>query len=341
MRVFVTGGTGFVGSHAVEALVAAGHEVRLLARDKAKVEAVLGPRGLDPGALDVVYGDMLDAASVAAGLDGCDAAIHAAASVAVTGSDNERLVAINVDGAHHVVGQAVERGLDPVVYVSTTAVFVPPTQPVITVDSPLASPRNPYGRSKVEAERFARGLQEQGKPVTIVYPGGVFGPDQPTLDAAMEGVKGAIEQAWPMTKGGVTIVDVRDLGQIIARTIAAGQGPRRFMAGGRYLSWPEFADLTDRLTGVRCRRMVVPGPVLLGIGWALDQAKKVKRFDYPLTLDAAEFMVRMVPTDDQPTLDALGMTYRPIDETVADALRWLAATGQLRPKAAGRLAPTH
>ena len=62
-------------------------------------------------------------------------------------------------------------------------------------------------------------------------------------------------------------------------------------------------------------------------------------FDYPLTLDAAEFMVRMVPTDDEPTLRALGMTLRPVRDSLEDAMRWMAATGHLSAEAAGRLAP--
>ena len=339
MKVLLTGGTGFVGSHAVPEILAAGHEVRLLVRSPERAERILAARSVDPGAVEMVEGDMLDEAAVGAALDGCDGAVHAAASVAVTGADNERLVAINVDGTRNVVGGAVARGLDPVVYVSTTAVFVPPSQPVISVDSPLASPRNPYGRSKVEAERIVRGLQDEGAPVTVVYPGGVLGPDQPNLDAAVEGVAGALEKGWPMTKGGLTIVDVRDLGRIIAASLVAGQGPRRLMAGGRYLSWARFADLCDDLTGRPCRRIVMPGPLLVGLGKVLDRAKQVRPFEYPLTADAAEFMVKMVPTEDGPTLAALGVDYRPTRQTVEDTLRWLAAEGHLSARTAGRLAP--
>ena len=85
MRVLVTGGTGFIGSHATAALLAAGHEVRLLARDPSKVDRVLGPRGIEPG--EVVPGDMGDAASVWRALKGCDAVLHAAAAVGVASGD--------------------------------------------------------------------------------------------------------------------------------------------------------------------------------------------------------------------------------------------------------------
>jgi nucleoside-diphosphate-sugar epimerase len=338
MRVFVTGASGFVGSYTVAALLAAGHTPRALVRDPDKAARVLAAVGVDAGRVDLVVGDMLDEAVVGKALDGCEAAIHAAASVGVTGGAGD-LVEINVGGTRNVVGGAVQRGLDPVVHVSTVAVFVPPRDPVITVDGPLASPRTGYGRSKVAAERYVRGLQDEGAPVTIVYPGGVFGPCQPVLDSLMEGLASALGKVWPLPPGGVSVIDVRDLGEALARAVAPGRGPRRWLLGGHYLTWHEYADLCDALTGVRCRRMRVPGAALLAMGALLDAAKRVRDFHYPLTRDAAEFMTRLVPTDDRPALDALGLRLRPVEETVSDGLRWLAEAGHLDPRRAGRLVP--
>lgn len=163
------------------------------------------------------------------------------------------------------------------------------------------------------------------------------GPNQPTLDALMEGLAAALGKIWPLPGGGVSVIDVRDLGEALARSVEARQGPSRWVLGGHYLTWPEYADLCDRLTGVKCRRVPVPSRLMLTLGSALDAAKRVRRFDYPLTRDAAEFMVTLVPTDDRPILDALDLTLRPVEETVADGLRWLAETGHLKPRRAGRL----
>ena len=334
----LTGGTGFVGSHTVRHLLAHGHAVRLLVRDADKADRVLRTVGVDPASVEVVIGDMGDAGAVAKLLDGADAVIHAAAAIGVTGRRAD-LVAQNVHGMENVVGAAVEQGLDPIIHVSTVAAFVPPDGPVITPDSALASPRTEYGRSKVAAERCARRLQDGGAPVTIVYPGGVVGPHQPTLDAMMEGLAGALGTVWPMPKGGAAVIHVEDLAEALARMVEPGHGPRRFMLGGDYLTWTELADLCDELTGVRCRRLVVPGWLLVGLGAALDAAKRVRSFDYPLTRDAAEVMVSMVPTDDRATEEALHLERRPARASIEEALRSLVADGHLAPERAGRLAP--
>lgn len=338
MRVALTGGTGFVGSYTTERLLAHGHRPQLLVRDPAKAARVLSMRSVDLAAVDLVVGDMGDPTAVAALLDGAEAVIHAAAAIGITGPRSD-LVTQNVQGVEHVVGTAVARGLDPVVHVSTVAVFVPPHGPVITTDAPLASPRTGYGRSKVAAEHYVRTLQAQGAPVTIVYPGGVVGPGQPTLDSMMEGLAGALSSAWPMPSGGVALVHVEDLAEALARMVVPGRGPRRLLLGGTYLRWPELADLCDELTGVPCRRMVIPGWAMLALGQVLDAAKRVRPFDYPLTRDAAEMMVTMVPTDDDATLDELDLELRPVRASVEEALRCLAADGHLAPARAGRLAP--
>jgi nucleoside-diphosphate-sugar epimerase len=341
MRVMVTGASGFVGSYTVAALLAAGHQPRALVRDPGKATKVLATIGVPADAVEFVPGDMLDPAAVDQALDGCHAAIHAAAAIGITGGSTGGkggLIETNVTGTRNVVGSAVARGLDPVVHVSTVGVFVPPGAPAITSDSPLADPRTDYGRSKLAAERHVRGLQDEGAPITIIYPGGVCGPHQPVLDALNEGLAAGLGQAWPMPKGGSSVLDVRDLSEALSRSIVTGQGPRRWLLGGHYVTWPQLADLCDELTGVKCRRLMVPGWVMLGLGSLLDTAKRIKNFDFPLTRDAAEMMITLVPTDDRPLLDALDLTLRPIEETLTDALRWLAAAGHLDPDKAGLLA---
>ena len=339
MKVLLTGATGFVGSFTVPALLEAGHEVVALVRNPEKAAATLARRSVDPGAVELRVGDILDRSSIEAAVDGCEAAIHAAAAIGITSGGAVSVVDQNVGGTANVVGAALAAGCDPVVHISSVAVFVPPDGPIITTESRLASPRNEYGRSKVEADKAVRARQDDGAPVVIVYPGGVLGPDQPNLDATLEGIAGARRQGWPQTPGGVCLIDVRDLAQILTNALVPALGPRRLMAGGRFFTWPELGDLIDEILGVKARRVPFPAPVLYGVGSLLDLIRKVRPVGYPLTRDAAEIMVTMVPTDDGPSLESVGVTLRPVEETLTDALRWLAEAGHLSTEHAGRLAP--
>ena len=79
MLVCVTGGTGFLGAHTVSAVVRAGHRVRLLVRDPARIEPALGPLGVESGAVDVVVGDVTHEPAVALATRGADAVLHLAA----------------------------------------------------------------------------------------------------------------------------------------------------------------------------------------------------------------------------------------------------------------------
>lgn len=329
MRVLLTGATGFVGSHAVPALLARGHDVRLLVRDESRAAGTLARHGVAADAVEVTRGDVLDRSSVERAVAGCGAVVHAAAAIGVTGPGGASTHDQNVGGTRHVVEAALAAGCDPVVHVSSIAVFVPPVEPVITAASPLASPRNAYGRSKVEAERWVRARQAAGDPVSIVYPGGVIGPDQPRLDTTHEGIVGARRYGWPMAPGGVSLLDVRDLAAALAAAVVPGRGPRRLVLGGAFLTWPELGDLTDEVCGVRARRVPLPKPVLVGAGTVLDAVRRVVPLDYPLTRDAAEIMATMVPTDDEPALRELGVRPRPVRESVTDALRWLVEAGHL------------
>jgi nucleoside-diphosphate-sugar epimerase len=332
--VLVTGGTGFVGSHVVEALAAAGHQARLLARDRSRVDCMAKTRGV--AVQDVVLGDMTDSATVETALAGCDAVVHAAAAVEI--GLGEAVFAANMAGTHNVLGGAARLGLDPIVNVSSVAIMFPPPGPRFTVDDPLVNLDTHYGRSKAEGERFARRLQSEGAPVVGVYPVGVYGPDDPGPGPSLKGLRDRIRYGWFMTTGGVGALDVRDLAGLIARTLEPGRGPRRYMAGGHFLPWADEADLCEAITGRKVRRLPAAPRVVEAIGHVVDFVKRMApSFDYPLTHEASLFVTRFVPCDSSQTERELGVEFRPIEVTLEDSIRWLLDAGELAPKFAPRL----
>src|SRR5688572_28382870 len=135
MRILVTGGTGFVGSHAVAALLRAGHDVRLLVRDPRRIEAALAPLGAGP--VEHRVGDVLDARSVAAAMDGVDAVLHAAAVYSAKRWDARSVRRTNVRATEIVLEAAAAARLDPVVHVSSYVAQLPSRGATIVPGGPL------------------------------------------------------------------------------------------------------------------------------------------------------------------------------------------------------------
>ena len=221
MRVLVTGGTGFVGSHSVAALITAGHDVRLLVRSPDRISPALEPLGVT-AAVDHTVGDITDPDSVKRALRGCEAVLHAAAVYDLDARARPAIARTNVAGAETVLQAAVEAGCDPVVHVSSTAALLR-RGVTATPDSPLSTTRGVYIQSKVASEAVARSLQDHGAPVVIVQPGGVLGPHDPHRGVQNRRIRDILRGRYPVwPSGGYHVVDVRDVARVHAAVIAPG-----------------------------------------------------------------------------------------------------------------------
>ena len=336
MRVLVTGATGFAGSHTAVALAEAGHDVRVLVRDPAKVRAVFAPHGFEPA--DVVVGDMTDADAVETALTGCDAVVHAAALVDLRRSAARLVERSNVRGVELVVGGAARRGLPRIVHVSSLAIFFAPGGPPLAPERPIVAGTTAYGRSKATAEVFVRRLQEQGAPIRISYPAGILGPHDPGPSALVAGMISLMRDLWVITSSGVQIVDVRDLAQLHLTLLELDDGMHRYAAATEMLSWPRVHQRCGDLTGVSGRAVRVPGPVLRAAGTVGDAVKRVRDFDFPLTRDSMEVTTRWPGADTERTTRELGVTFRDPADTYRDALTWMYHAGHLTAAHVGRLA---
>ena len=253
MRVLVTGGTGFVGFHTVKALHEAGHEVRLLVRSPDKMRRVMAPFGLDT--LEHVKGDIADEKSVMRALRDCDAVVHSAAAVNVRATDALETIRTNRRGTELVIGGAVEQGIDRIVQVSSSTALFNPGLKKVDENSPLGTQGVGYGRSKIEADLYVRGLQQNGACIYTTYPGSIMGPDDPGLSEAMAGLMTLLDVIYIVTTSVTQIVDVRDLAEAHVRLIERGGPPARYMMGGQYFTWAEMADMLEDLVGARLRRV--------------------------------------------------------------------------------------
>lgn len=335
MKVLVTGGTGFVGALITADLVDGGHDVRLLVRRPEQVHISLAPYGVAVD--DVVAGDVLDEAAVRRALEGCDAVVHAAAVFSLDPRRAEEVLRTNERAAELVLAGAVERGLDPVVHISSTVALT--RRGGSGPDLPLGDLPHPYAQSKIASEKVARRLQDEGAPVVTVYPGGVLGPNDPYRGDQSERLRWLLlgrMMIWP--RGGSHMVDVRTVSDVVRAVLGDGAGPRRYVVPGYHATGELLFSTLAEVTGRRFPHVILPAWAVLPPTRALEalQRRLPERLHLPTEVEGVELTLRDTRVDDTPARAELGVEPLPFDQTVRDTVVWLVESGRLPAKYAGK-----
>ncbi|WP_434445362.1 NAD-dependent epimerase/dehydratase family protein [Lentzea sp. E54] len=304
----MTGGTGFVGSHSVAAFVAAGHRVRLLARNPGDVAEVLRSLGVDHAAVEVVAGDATDAGRVAELVRGADAVLHAAAVYSFDRRRRQEMRRINVIATETVLGAARRAGVGRIVHVSS---FVALGGSMLDENSPVATSSEAYAASKAAAEAVARNYD-----AVISYPPALLGPHDPRLGdqtARLRATLRGLMPIWPT--GGFPLGDVRDTAATHARLLTGGA--LRCFGPGRFVSTREYLRTLREVTGRRLPAVFLPAAALAPVGLVADALQRVWPWPIPVqggAIRTCRNAQRFVSSDQA----------RPLAETMADTVRWLA-----------------
>lgn len=338
MFVVVTGGTGFVGSHAVAALIGAGHRVRVMARSPSGVDRALAPLGV--GDVETVSGDLADAAGVERALDGCDAVVHAASVFSFDARRAGEMRELNARGTEIVLDAAHRLGLDPIVFVSSELGFLPPSDgAVLTAESPVGESAWPYCRSKADSELIARRYQTLGAPVVSLIPAALWGPDDPHLGEGATMAANILRNRYPVVmRGGMHIADVRDVAAVVAAVMDPGRGPRRYMVSGEYITLPDLIRTLGELSGRRIRFATFPRWFLGAFGRGADVVQRRLKTQLPWQGEGIWVMNCRARCDDSKTRSELGLEPTPLRATLADTVRWLVGAGHISAAQAGLLA---
>ncbi len=326
MRVFLTGATGFIGGRIAQQLRERGDEVRVLARDPAKGGA-LAARGCE-----VIAGSLADEAAIATGLEGCDAAIHAAAiyKVGIPESARPEMHEANVRGAERVLEAALAAGTPKVIHVSTVAAFGNTHGEVVdeSYEHPGTSFTSYYEETKWQAHRIARRLiAERGLPCTIVQPGGVYGPgDHSELAHLTREVLAGRMPLVPFPGFGTVIAHVDDVAAGILLALDEGATGESYVIGGAVTDNLELTRTIARLAGKRPPRGGLPTPLIKAavpfgrlVGPLLGFPPNLREL-----IDSADGVTFWASTEKAKR--ELGYAPRDLETTIADTLR---ATGKL------------
>ncbi|GAB3159569.1 SDR family NAD(P)-dependent oxidoreductase [Amycolatopsis stemonae] len=331
MLVAVTGGTGFLGAHTVQALLRHGHRVRLLARRPDRVAAALGPLGVAPDAVDVVAGDVTDPAAAARLVSGVDGLLHAAGVYTFDPRRRAELRRVNEHGTEVVLAAARDAGTGRIVHVSTVGTLYPAATASIGPDSPPGASREPYLASKTAAERIARRYG-----AVLTRPPGLLGPHDPHLgdqNARLRDLLRGLMPLWPA--GGLPLGDVRDNAELHARLFdgPAAPGPG-FFGPGTFVSTRDYLATVRAVTGRRLPAAFLPARALTFAGRAADVLQRCWPGRLPVQYGAIHVCAVAVPV--AAGVPDAGVPARPLADTVADTVRWLAETGRLPASRARR-----
>lgn len=257
MRVFLTGGTGLIGSHVAAELRTHGHEVVALHRRAASTKQ------LYEIGCELVEGDVRDEAnSLSPLLEGCSHVVHGAALV-YAGGRWPKIREINVDGTRNVLTAARLSGVEHVVHMSSVAVYGSVDGPVTEstpIDTPL-TPKDLYARSKREAEEVARGIEEQhGLPVTVLRPSAVYGERDRLLAPVLANILRL--PVVPILGPGANALPVVYAGNVAAGTriaLEAARGRETFDLGMDYpITQRELFELIAAGMGRKVRIVSIP-----------------------------------------------------------------------------------
>jgi len=174
----------------------------------------------------------------------------------------------------------------------------------------------------------ARRYQDQGAPVVITYPGAVIGPDDPYLGDTNRSIAGFVNGGITM-RGGLPLVDVRDVAKVHAAVMEPGQGPRRYMITGHYITAKDLTAMLHEITGRHGQIVAMPAGAALAVGRVADLVQHMVPGRLPFNYEAAWIIALHPHCDGSRTIGELGITPRDLRVTVEDTVRWLADHGHI------------
>ncbi|WP_230467142.1 NAD-dependent epimerase/dehydratase family protein [Lujinxingia vulgaris] len=262
MRVFLTGGTGFVGSHVAEVLQDAGHEVVALVRESSDV------RHLSALGVEQVVGSMGAPEALLEVLKGCEVVIHVAGMT--TGKSPQELFEVNGAGSGKLAQVAAEAGVGRFIYVSSTAAQGPGQGREPRPRGLRPEPVSHYGRSKLMGEGAVLAVREQ-MGVTILRPPPVYGPRDRDMFQVFQLAKFGVGPVLGDGSRWLSVIHVHDVARAALRCLE-DEGTANIYTvddGGRY-TWRDLTRIVGEAVGRRPVHLPIP-QVLFGAAAVLSE----------------------------------------------------------------------
>jgi dihydroflavonol-4-reductase len=321
MKAFVTGATGFVGSHVARALADQGAELRLLVRPTsptANLEGIAGER---------VTGDLRQPDSLRKAMAGCEAVFHVAADYRLWARDPEEMYRSNVEGTRNIIQLAQQCGVRRVVYTSSVATVG------FTSNGHLADENSPvaladmighYKRSKFRAEQLALEAGRGGADVVLVNPTTPVGERdiKPTPTGRI--IVDFLRRKFPAyVDTGLNLVDVAEVARGHIAALQRGKSGQRYILGGENLTLKQILDKLAAITGLPSPKVKLPYAVAMATG-VVDTAFTglLLRREPRVTVDAVRMGRKKMFVSSAKAEQELGWRIVPVENALRRAVAW-------------------
>ena len=264
MKIFVSGATGFIGSHLALRLAEQGHAVHAMNRTGYKAGAVHHPN------IQFFQGDILDQVSLEAAMAGCEQVYHLAAFAKAWDKNPAVIYRQNIQGALCVIKAASKVGASRIVLTSTAGTLGPSGAGEVDETAAPARYFTDYESSKAIMEQMAQAFAQSGLHVVLVNPTRVYGPGVMSESNAVTKMMASYRRGkWRIIPGNGKSVGnyafVEDVVEGHLLAMEKGRPGERYILGGENASYNEFFALLAELTGERYAMLKLPVPIMLGV----------------------------------------------------------------------------
>ncbi|HYK49048.1 MAG TPA: hopanoid-associated sugar epimerase [Terriglobales bacterium] len=326
MLAFITGATGFVGSHVARILAEQGADLRLLVRSSSDL------RNIQDLNAERMTGDLRDPASLKKAMAGCEVVFHVAADYRLWVRDPDEMYRSNVEGTRAILEAARETGVRRVIYTSSVATMgftsnghlADETSPVS-----LANMIGPYKRSKFMAEQVAIEAGRSGMDVVVVNPTTPVGERdiKPTPTGRI--VVDFLKRKFPAyVDTGLNLVDVTECARGHVAALEKGRSGERYILGGENLTLKQILDKLAAITGLPSPRIRVPYVMALATG-VVDEfvTGHIRKREPRATIDALRMGRKKMFVSSGKAERELGWKTVPVDDALGRAVEWFQANG--------------
>lgn len=335
MKIFVTGATGFLGSHVARALAADGAELRLLVR------ASSDPRNIADLNAERAVGDLRDPASIEKAVSGCEVVFHVAADYRLWVRDPQEMYRSNVEGTRALLEAARKLGARRVVYTSSVATMgfgsnghagghfsdrrlTDEASPVA-----IANMIGHYKRSKFMAERVAVEAAQSGLDVVMVNPTTPIGERDVKPTPTGRIVLDFLKRKFPAyVETGLNLVDATECARGHIQALEKGKSGERYILGGENLTLKQILDKLGTIAGLKSPTVKLPYVFALATG-VVDEmiTGRILGREPRATIDAVRMGRKLMFVTSAKAERELGWRVVPVDGALRRSVEWFRTNG--------------